>query len=431
MWRGIKVFIWILAIVIIGSSVSSFAIPKVFDKFANLTYRLRLLEERSQSFGAYLAADIENYQASRGSPPGIASSIPNTDDLKWQKIDVPWDEAKFIKTKALAVYQGNLVVGLLGERSTAVYLFDGESWRLLGDNRISGWEKFNYVQTLTVHDERLYAGINNEVWAYDDTNDTWTKAGGAFPWTDGTAYSLRTHNGSFYLAVMGKKPSIYKLQNDEWHAVIRGLDAFDGDGIYDLWSHSDGNLYASLAATTGSTVIFRLNPKTETWEPIGGKGINGSWTSGGFKYGLSMASHQNFLIVTANRHPQIPGNFSSIWAFDGTQWFPVGAEGAPQIWGEMNNFNASISINGNLIVGGGGHPAGNASIWLYRKHGWELIGGFGVNSSWGPNFPHTLTDSFRSTAAEYPYRLIEWNGDVIAGFGDALGAAQVWRLPLR
>jgi hypothetical protein len=60
-----------------------------------------------------------------------------------------------------------------------------------------------------------------------------------------------------------------------------------------------------------------------------------------------------------------------------------------------------------------------------------LIGGFGVNSSWGPNFPHTLTDSFRSTAAEYPYRLIEWNGDVIAGFGDALGAAQVWRLPLR
>ena len=32
-------------------------------------------------------------------------------------------------------------------------------------------------------------------------------------------------------------------------------------------------------------------------------------------------------------------------------------------------------------------------------------------------------DSFRNTAAEYPYRLIEWNGDLTVGFGDAEVAA--------
>ncbi len=32
----------------------------------------------------------------------------------------------------------------------------------------------------------------------------------------------------------------------------------------------------------------------------------------------------------------------------------------------------------------------------------------------------------RHATAEYVYRLVEWRGRLIAGFGDASGAAQVW-----
>ena len=55
---------------------------------------------------------------------------------------------------------------------------------------------------------------------------------------------------------------------------------------------------------------------------------------------------------------------------------------------------------------------------------WREIGGNGVNGSWSPW--RTRMSGSRHATGEYVYRLVEWRGRLIAGFGDASGAAQVW-----
>ena len=56
------------------------------------------------------------------------------------------------------------------------------------NNFIKEWEKLNYVQVLKVHNEKLYAGINNTVWMLDEKNK-WVPVGvnkeNSYPWGDG------------------------------------------------------------------------------------------------------------------------------------------------------------------------------------------------------------------------------------------------------
>ncbi len=395
--------------------------------------RFRRLEEKANSYGRYLASDIETYQATRISDLHLPE-IGSEREFKWRQINVPWDKSKYLKTKAITVCDNKLVVGLLGEvpGSAAIYIFDGKRWEFLGsDETKSKWTNFNYVQDLSVHKGRLYAGINNSVWVFEKSRGWKTVGQGesGFPWNADLAYSILSHKEHLYLGVLGSS-NVYRLVGSKWERVSNGLNRFAGHGIYELWSHSDGKLYATLAADYKSTVVFALDEKNSQWKAVGGEGINGSWISNGFRYGLSMSSYYGYLIVTMNRHPQVEGNFSSIWAFDGNEWYPLGNSNAPIIWGKLNNFNASISFKGVLIVGAGGHPAGNASVWALDQVQWVPIGGYGINNSWGRSYSHTLTDSFRHAVAEYPYRFVEWNNSVVVGFGDTLGAATLWQLKI-
>ena len=49
----------------------------------------------------------------------------------------------------------------------------------------------------------------------------------------------------------------------------------------------------------------------------------------------------------------------------------------------------------------------------------------------GLNFPHSLTEDFRNTSAEYPYRFVEFDDSMIVGFGDANNAATLWKLKVK
>lgn len=254
----------------------------------------------------------------------------------------------FLKTKALEQWNDNLVVGLLGPNAgdAKVYLFDGDDWRLIGSpENVEAWRNLNYVQVLRQHEGQLYAGINSEVWVYSAETQQWhptVATDGGTPWGQGAAYCMRTHNGDLYLGVMDTSPRAYKLQGEEWIDVSSGLPNDGFHGIYELWSHTDGYLYASLAADKGSTAIYRLEDEGKIWSKIGGQGVNGSWIGEGFRYGLSLTSHDGWLLLSANRHPQTAGKFSSVWAFKDGAWQPVGASNAPEKWGALNNFNAIV-----------------------------------------------------------------------------------------
>ena len=66
-------------------------------------------------------------------------------------------------------------------------------------------------------------------------------------------------------------------------------------------------------------------------------------------------------MVTLNRNPQVAGAFVSIWALQGDGWHPVGAQQAPALWAETDNFNmrawsfATVSISA-LVVNWRGMP---------------------------------------------------------------------------
>ena len=412
-------------------TVLYFLYPKVKNKYVDLSLRFRTIERKIEINDRYIVRSIETYQAKRGDASiDVATEAANDLGL-WEKLDTPWEEQRYLKTKALTSYNNSLVVGLLGLKlgDAAVYSFDGE-WKILGSSQIiPEWKNLDYVQVLREFNNNLIAGIDNQVWMYDKATSSWSQLGadgGDFPWGNGTAYNLVVHNSQLYVGIMHDSPEVYRFMGDHWQNVSDGLPISGSIGVYETWSHSDGKLYAGLASKNDSTSVYVFNDEGMSWTKIGGQGLNGSWISIGFGYGVSFSSNNGWLIVTSTRRPISIGNYSSVWGYDGKEWFPIGASNAPAEWRNIDMFNASLSLGGKLYIGSGGIPSGRASIWELTSHGWALVGGHGVRGSWGAKFPHTLTGYWGYATAEYPYRMIEWNNKMVVGFGDDLGAAQLY-----
>jgi hypothetical protein len=380
----------------------------VWPKLADLRYRIQLIEARQASFGAFAAAERIAHQAERGDADLRVDGSSPFGAASWREIGGDWSEAR--KTKALGTYDDDLCVGLQGRRAE-VWCFDGDSW-----GRIGEWPDLTYVHALLPHADALVAGINEQVWTYDGARWANLEA----PTGSDDAYALASQDDTLFVGAYGSGARVLAYDAAGWREASTGLPTTGFTGIYELWTHSDGMLYAGLSSTLGATMVYRL--EDARWMPVGGRGLNGSWQSDVSTYAFSFASLQDQLIVTLNRHPMAAGSFSPVWAFDGHEWHPVGAASVPSIWGEMDSYNAAIAWRGRLYIGAGGAPAGNASVWELDSAGWREVGGHGVNGSWGPGRMSNTADASR----EYVYRLIEWRDALVVGFGDGPGAAQVW-----
>ena len=118
---------------------------------------------------------------------------------------MPWKKSLFNKTKALAVWNEKLIVGLSGGEpgSASIYMFDNKKWLQIGGAKTSinkKWEKLNNVHVLQVHNGNLFAGINNTVWQFNNNKWTLLETGSnnSFPLKDGRAYSMASHNGFIF-----------------------------------------------------------------------------------------------------------------------------------------------------------------------------------------------------------------------------------------
>jgi hypothetical protein len=402
--------------------------PKVKNKYYSTTKRLRLIDSKLESYGNHLVNNIENYQNTR-KPNKVISEVKDNIIFDWKELEVPWDKSKFERTKALTVWNDSLVVGLEGAKikGASIYIYDKKKWlKLIGDNN-NVWDNLTKVSVLKVHNGELFAGIDNTIWKLNKEKK-WSLIK---TFTNQDAYSMASHNGYLYVGLIGKGSSIYRLNKSSWEKISLGLDEHPNSGIYEMFSHTDSNLYASNISTSNSTVVYKLDEENLKWTAIGGKGINASWINSSFTYGYSMSSHKNLLFVTMNRSPKVYGKFSSVWVYDGNQWYAIGNKNPPKIWNEVDVFNTSLSFNDIFFIGVGGSPSGNASVWALNNNQWKIIGGKGVNQSWGLNFPHSLTEDFRNTSTEYPYKFIKFNNSMIVGFGDAWNADTLWQLKVK
>lgn len=134
----------------------------------------------------------------------------------------------------LAVHDGKLYGG--GYYTRKVYLYDGDiTWTEVGQFESTG----NYVLSLAVYDEKLYAGTGggglSKVYRYDGGTD-WSEVGSLGSWTA----SLVVYNGKLYAGASNNGARIYRYEGDsEWINIGQlGL-------LAQIWSMVvyDGKLY--------------------------------------------------------------------------------------------------------------------------------------------------------------------------------------------
>jgi len=202
-----------------------------------------------------------------------------------------------------------------------VWRYNGSSWEqiagLASPALTNGsWQNADNIDGVTsmVSDGNyLYAGIgtstdDGEVWKYDKIAGTWLQIAGAganasyLSWGANddieSVYSLAEYDGEIY-AGLGNSTAdaeVWKWNGSIWTQVAgfgSSTQAWDGGSYEAVYSLAvfNGNLFATLGNTSGSTdgEVWKYNGVT--WAQVGGDGIvTGSWTSSDLResaYGLA------------------------------------------------------------------------------------------------------------------------------------------------
>jgi len=423
---------------------------RAYDKYLELSHKFQTIEQKIEMHSNYIPFSITQHQKQRGSFDFDFSenSIFNS-NAKWKNVTGPWKRNYFTRSKGLIVWNDKLVVGLSGVKNgdALVYLYDNENWiKLPNNDNKNNFEIGINVFSLEVFNGKLYASIDNKVKIFED--NSWVIVGKnkdtELPWGKNySAHVLEEHDGSLYLGLLGsgKKKRIFLLDKNTWIDQSNGMpeehDTHKHTGVYDLQSHTDGYLYAAVYDDESHLFVYKKKTKNEKWEKIGGQGFNGSWINPFSTTGYDLTSHGKFLLLSKQRKPLSNANFSSIWAFNGIEWKPVGSSNVPAKWSELRDFNSIISFKNQIYVGAGDGNSGKASIWEYNKiNDWKLIGGYGIRNSWGHRKSYRKSSSlvglaFGLAGSEFIYNMIQWNNDLVVGFGDSPGASQIWSISLK
>jgi len=413
------------------------------------------------SFLGGLESDHQRTEAGNVSLPRLASDPPFSETGTWEllgggKGTRSWENRGYKRARSIVEFGGRLLVGLDGgaEGRAALYAYDGGRWDKIGGGGINGsWAHGLEVHSLAVHDEKLYAGLSSkshgpEVWEFDDVE--WRLVGSEKQsgWSVERYFSvsaMASHAPGLVVGLQnhGKYPTpesnrnscteqapLYRFSDGGWSRIADGQTWGRNrpyNCAYDMHTAADGSLYVgffSVGLNIGD--VWRIAPDGEL-SRIAGGGLNKSWIH--TSQVLRIRSHGGHITAVYNRQPAAAGDYSSVWHYDGRSWSPVGLGGIPPEWSMLYSFNALCTYRGKLVVGAGGYPPGNSSVWYFDDDGyWKRFGGYGVNGSWGQQtWRRTPAPLVRKSGAEYVYQLTEYNGNLIAGFGASPNCAQVWR----
>ena len=427
-----------------------FLLEKSVMKAEDLVRRIQKLEQSMALVGDHLGDALASYQSQiRQSdlvpPKGSAEMLKGSWNLfGGQGANGSWVKDKFKRARAIEQFNDAIYIGLDGGREgrAEVWQFSKGAWsQVAGQGTNSSWNDSSEVVSLKSFKGKLYAGLVSvqsgaSLWRFDGR--VWELIGGKNngSWSRKdfqTVGALEIYEENLIVAVSSPEspeknlpPAVYSFDGVNWRLIQGSLDwEEDYQGIYELFTHSDNSLYAGMIGDAGHGDVMRYSEGN--WEKVGGDGINNSWINPSMDWILRFADYQGQLIALANRTPPTNGRFSTIWAFDGNNWAPLARDCGSSRLKKLNNINAVEVISDNLLIGAGGAPAGQASIWRLDNDGcWELFAGFGSNGSWGKRDGKGYL-TYRS-AREYVYRMVTIDDDLYVGFGSSPGSAQVWRL---
>jgi hypothetical protein len=380
--------------------------------------------------GVYtLATDGTNLYAGIGVSVGDAE-VWRWNGSSWTKIGGDsaggsWS-ANYEEVWALDYFGGKLYAGLGSSASDAeVWSWDGSSWTKIGGDSInSGWTtNYEMVASLTNDNTNLYVGLgvtagDAEVWSWDGSS--WTKIGGdsinsGWDATIETVRSLKYFGGSLYAGTgdTAGDADIWRWNGSSWTKI-------GGDGVNSSWAAStyeqvggfawDGsNLYVGLGTGSGDGEVWIWNGSS--WTKIGGDGVNSSWAAAqGYIVNTLLYDGGKLYIGT-----YAASDDGQYYSYDGSSWTHLGGGFDNKGWGYYGIGSVQVmQAQGGYLYAGTGTAAGTALVFRFDGTSWQLIGGQGINNSWGFN------------TFEQVMSMASYKGKLYVGLGISANDAEVW-----
>lgn len=343
-----------------------------------------------------------------------------------------------IGINALTVYDGELVAAgwftHAGELPVQrIARWDGSAWNPLGSG-VSGAESNQtpVVQALAVYQGELVVGGNfidaggvsvQRIARWN--GDTWSALGSGVAQaaqpasTLPSVFSLLVHGGdlivggNFRIAGGQSAGAIARWNGSTWQALGQGMD---GDGNVRVLTLAvfNGDLYAggSFGTADGIQVNHLARWTGSAWSPL--SGAYGTGASSGI---AAMIAYGGRLLVTSQEAPTIGGLVvNSLAGWNGSTWSAFEGDAGGGILGTIN---ASTVYNGELHVAGSFLRAGNEVVLhVARWDGstWQALDGPG-----GPGITSVPGSGVTPSASA----MTVYNGELIVGgrFLDAGGLA--------
>ncbi|MCA9347006.1 fibronectin type III domain-containing protein [Candidatus Saccharibacteria bacterium] len=381
---------------------------------------------------ASLSNDGTNLYAGLSATAGDAE-VWSWNGTSWTKIggdavNSSWADTTYEYVLSMNYFGGNLYAGLGTTAGDGeVWSWNGTSWTQIGgDSLNSGWGAgYEGVYSMTNDSINLYAGLgnnagDNEVWRWNGTS--WTQIGGdglnsGFSNTHISVNSMIYGNGTLY---GGLNSSSATLSGQVWSWNGASWTRIGGDYVNFSWGFrgvrsvevlqvAGDYLYAGMGVSTaGNALIWRFDGNS--WQFIGGQGVNGSWAYDTYETVTSMSSLNGTLYVGLGS----TANDAEVWSWNGSTWTQIGGDSLNSGWTtNFEEINSMAAFNG-MLYAGLGNSANDAEVWRWNGTNWTKIGGDSLNSGWTTNFERVTS-------------LAVYNDKLVAGLGSSANDAEVWQ----
>jgi hypothetical protein len=372
-----------------------------------------------------------NLYAGTGSTAGDAD-VWRWNGTSWTKIggdgvNSGWAASTYELVGSMTNDGTNLYAGVgSGNGDGEVWSYNGTAWtKLGGDGLNSSWttNQGDAIFALSYANSTLYTGTydsagDSQLWGL--SSGTWTRLGGGYVNKSWGFYGLQsvessmTFEGKLYIgtgvSVVGNA-QVWEYDDESWNIIggqgVNGSWAPDTyENVFTLQSF-EGDLYAGLGTTANDAEVWRYNGTT--WTQVGGDSLNGGWTTN-FEGVYSLTPYNGDLYAGLGAS----ANDAEVWRWDNTSWTKVGGDSLNSGWTTNYEIVYSLTVYDGLLYAGLGTSTGDAEVWRYDGTSWTKVGGDGVASSW-------------NTSYEEVYAMRNYNGKLVAGLGSGTGDAEMWQ----
>jgi len=342
--------------------------------------------------------------------PEVWSSDIET--LSWTQIGgngiyQSWAPSDIEEITSLTVHDNKLYAGVSNLSGwPMVYEYDGNTWRKVGGGGVKGsWDglglTYDYVNEMYSYKGKLYVGMggvagDDDVWQYNGS--VWTQVGGdnLNGWEESYAglgiFSMTEYDGKLCVGdAKSNTSAVFCWDDNTWTRLTGNLADYVRSLV--VWR---GELYAATSGSTaGEGDLYKWNGIS--WDKIAGDGTGFASSY----HARTLSVYQDELYVSAWN-----GSTTALmYKFDGTTWTQVGGNSVNNSWDASIEYVWSTAVyNGELYAGLGYSPTGDGEVWKWNGVTWTKVGGDNVGG---------LTSDLESVRA-----LAVYGGKLFAGAGD-------------